>query len=88
MRPFVDAYFGLIVWTALANEGLGANLQHYNPHIDDAIAKEWDIPNNWNLKAQLVFGEPTGDPKEKAMIPVEERMKIFGAQDQKLQSSR
>ena len=30
------------VWTALAENGLGANLQHYNPLIDDDIQKEFD----------------------------------------------
>ncbi len=32
------------VWTALAELGLGANLQHYNPLIDEAVAKEWNLP--------------------------------------------
>ena len=26
-------------WVALSEEGLGANLQHYNPVIDEAVAK-------------------------------------------------
>jgi predicted oxidoreductase (fatty acid repression mutant protein) len=52
------------VWTALAQENIGANLQHYNPVIDEAVAKEWSIPSNWKLRAQLVFGsikEPAGE---------------------------
>ena len=54
------------VWTALAQENIGANLQHYNPVIDDAVAKEWSIPNNWKLRGQLVFGsiEQAAAPKE------------------------
>ncbi len=43
-------------WTALSELGLGANLQHYNPLIDEAVAKEWNIPANWKLRGQLVFG--------------------------------
>ena len=27
------------VWTALAQENIGANLQHYNPVIDEAVAQ-------------------------------------------------
>ncbi|MFN1208784.1 nitroreductase, partial [Enterococcus lactis] len=30
------------VWTGLAENGLGANLQHYNPLIDEDVAKEFD----------------------------------------------
>ncbi|GAW19224.1 hypothetical protein ANO14919_087090 [Xylariales sp. No.14919] len=26
------------VWTMLAAEGLGCNLQHYNPMVDDQVA--------------------------------------------------
>ena len=28
-------------WVALEEAGLGANLQHYNPVIDEAVANEW-----------------------------------------------
>ncbi|MBM7689745.1 nitroreductase [Enterococcus ureilyticus] len=52
------------VWTALAQENIGANLQHYNPVIDEAVAKEWSIPSQWKLRAQLVFGSieaPAGE---------------------------
>lgn len=51
-------------WAALAQENIGANLQHYNPVIDEAVAKEWSIPANWELVAQLVFGsieQPAGE---------------------------
>ncbi|KAF3491630.1 nitroreductase [Arthroderma uncinatum] len=34
------------VWTMLTAEGLGANLQHYNPMVDSAVAKQWDIPED------------------------------------------
>ncbi len=34
-------------WVALSEEGLGANLQHYNPVIDEAVAKRWSI---WKLE--------------------------------------
>jgi predicted oxidoreductase (fatty acid repression mutant protein) len=40
----------------LAQENIGANLQHYNPVIDEAVAAEWSIPANWNLRAQMVIG--------------------------------
>lgn len=67
------------VWTALEAEGLGCNLQHYNPLIDVKVANEWGIDSEWGLKAQMVFGKPTAPPGPKQMIPAEERMKVFGA---------
>lgn len=67
------------VWTALEAEGLGANLQHYNPLIDAKVAETWNVPSDWELSAQLVFGTPAGPPNEKAYKPVEERFKIYGA---------
>lgn len=66
------------VWTALESLGFGANLQHYNPLIDTPVAKQWDIPSEWRLIAQLVFGSPEGEPGEKTQKPIEERVKIFG----------
>lgn len=67
------------VWTALEDEGLGANLQHYNPLVDARVAEEWKVPSSWKLSAQLVFGGKTGGPGDKAFQPVEEKFKAFGA---------
>ena len=67
-----------VIWTALASLDIGANLQHYNPVIDQRVAEAWNIAEDWELNAQMVFGaieQPAGD---KAFKPVEERMKVFG----------
>ena len=45
------------VWNALAEAGVGANIQHYNPVIDEKVAAEWNIPANLVLRAQMPFGE-------------------------------
>ena len=50
------------VWNALAEAGVGANIQHYNPVIDERVAKEWNIPTNLVLRAQMPFGEIVGEP--------------------------
>ena len=63
-----------VIWTALEKEGLGASLQHYNPLIDDQVKEEWDVPCNWELIAQMPFGNPTAPPGEKEFQPVEERV--------------
>ncbi|MBE7180128.1 MAG: nitroreductase family protein [Terriglobus roseus] len=62
------------VWTALAAEGLGCNLQHYGPLTQLKVQEEWKVPVDWTLKAQLVFGKPVGPPREKTFLPVEERV--------------
>ncbi|KAJ5469639.1 hypothetical protein N7539_009257 [Penicillium diatomitis] len=66
------------LWTLLEAEGLGCNLQHYNPMIDARVSQEWKIPLEWRLKAQLVFGKPTGPPREKKFEPLEKRMFVHG----------
>ncbi|KAI0967436.1 Nitroreductase-like protein [Xylaria arbuscula] len=66
-------------WTTLEAEGLGANLQHYNPLIDARVASEWNIPSNWQLTAQLVFGGRAGEAGPKDHLPLEETFKVAGA---------
>ncbi|WP_430604489.1 nitroreductase [Enterococcus sp. DIV1368b] len=65
-------------WVALSEEGLGANLQHYNPVIDEAVAREWSIPTNWKLRAQLVFGSPESPAGEKEYMNDADRFRVFG----------
>lgn len=67
------------VWTALELEGLGANLQHYNPLIDAEVAKTWSLPTSWKLSSQLVVGGRAGEAGPKEFKPVEEKVKVFGA---------
>ncbi|KAK0511617.1 hypothetical protein JMJ35_006190 [Cladonia borealis] len=66
-----------ITWTALETEGLGCNLQHYNPPIDKRLETEFNVPETWSLKAQMVFGKPLAPPKEKEFKPIDTRMKVF-----------
>lgn len=59
------------VWNALAESGVGANIQHYNPVIDERVAKEWNIPTNLVLRAQMPFGEIVGEP-----TPIERKSRL------------
>lgn len=65
-------------WVVLVDKGLGANLQHYNPVIDEAVAKEWNIPSNWKLRSQLVFGSPETPAGEKEYMNDADRFRVFG----------
>lgn len=70
----------LAVWTMLEDMGFGASLQHYNPIIDSAVRKEWNISGTWELIAQMPFGSPAEDMLQKTFLPMEERIFTFGCQ--------
>ena len=72
-----SAMHQLAVWTMLEDAGFGAALQHYNPLIDEAVAKEWQLPETWELIAQMPFGAPLQEPGAKEFNPIEERVRIF-----------
>lgn len=65
------------IWTALTDLGLGVNLQHYNPLIDDEVKKLTGVPEEWKLIAQMPFGHPLQKPDPIEKAPIEERVKIF-----------
>lgn len=66
------------LWVALEAEGFGANLQHYNPIVDRKAQETWNVPLDWKLRAQLVFGGKAGEPGEKEFKPIEERLFVHG----------
>lgn len=65
------------VWAALADAGLGASLQHYNPLVDAAAAAQWQLPAHWRLRAQMPFGTHQGGFGDKAFIDDAERFRVF-----------
>jgi len=65
------------VWTALSEQNVGASLQHYNPIVDAEIAEIFDIPANWKLRAQLVFGSIEAPAGEKTFMAEADRFKTF-----------
>jgi len=64
-------------WTALSEIGVGASLQHYNPIIDAEVAETFDIPANWKLRAQLVFGSIEAAAGDKTYMDDAVRFKTF-----------
>jgi predicted oxidoreductase (fatty acid repression mutant protein) len=72
-----NAMHQLVIWTALEAEGLGANLQHYNPLIDEKVKTNWKLPETWKLVAQMPFGNPTAPAGDKEFKPLDERLKVF-----------
>ena len=65
------------VWTALAEQQIGASLQHYNPLIDDAIHQVFNLPADWQLRAEMPFGSIEAPAGEKAQLDDEEMFKLI-----------
>lgn len=65
------------VWTVLANAGIGASLQHYNPLVDADVQKEWGVPANWKLRAQMPFGSNEAPIGDKTFMDDNQRFKVF-----------
>lgn len=73
-----SAMLQFAVWTALAQMGFGASLQHYNPLIDSAVATHWGINPTWRLMAQMPFGTPLTAPTPKEQhLPLQSRRLVF-----------
>lgn len=66
-----------IIWDALAEKNIGASLQHYNPLIDAEVTKTWNLPQSWNLIAQMPFGSIEKQADVKTFEPIEKRVKAF-----------
>src|SRR5690606_4542785 len=64
------------VWTALANANIGASLQHYSPLIEQEVARTWDVPASWKLRAQMPFGSNEQPFGEKAFMDDADRFKV------------
>lgn len=66
------------IWTAFSEAGLGASLQHYNPLIDEAVRKAFEIPESWKLLAEMPVGDivtPTGNTER---MEAQDRVKVLG----------
>lgn len=66
----------LVIWSALSENGIGGSLQHYNPVIDEHVAKAFDIDASWSLRAQMPFGGATDTKQQKDALPLEERILV------------
>ena len=65
------------VWNALADKLVGANLQHYNPLIDNAVKVRWNVPASYRLVAQLVFGGIAAPAGNQQRQPAVDRVRVI-----------
>ena len=56
--------------------GIGANVQHYNPVIDNAVKKLFNVPENFVLVAQMPFGGIGSEPAPKEKEDIGKRVKL------------
>jgi len=79
-RPWAEQQNGMLqlaIWVALENEGLGVNLQHYNPLIDEEVKATWGLPKEWKLRAEMVYGEKLAEPDERDHQAIDTRVLTF-----------
>lgn len=66
----------IAIWTALRELNVGANIQHYNPVIDKAVAKLFNVPENYTLIAQMPFGGIVEEPAPKDKEDISLRVRV------------
>ena len=64
------------IWAGLRELGVGANIQHYNPIIDDVVKKLFGLPESFQLIAQMPFGGIAKDPDAKEKEDITKRIMI------------
>lgn len=65
------------MWTELRSKNIGASLQHYNPVIDAAVKEMFNIPEKWELIAEMPFGEILEEPEVKEKMDINDKVKIY-----------
>ncbi|MDD7463552.1 MAG: nitroreductase family protein [Anaerococcus sp.] len=64
------------IWSVLEELGLGVNIQHYNPIIDDMVKEMFDVDKDYVLLGQMVYGNITGPADEKEKEDIKKRVKV------------
>ena len=67
----------LSLWTALRELGIGATVQHYNPVIDEAVRKRFDLPGHYKMVAQMPFGGIAEEPEPKKKEDISLRVQVI-----------
>ncbi|MBK5201264.1 MAG: nitroreductase family protein [Spirochaetaceae bacterium] len=67
----------LSIWSGLKELSIGASIQHYNPIIDKMVKELFDIPENYELNAQMPFGGINTEPSPKDKEDISLRVKFL-----------
>lgn len=80
MRIWTQQANGMLqymIWQTLAENDVGASLQHYNELIEKKVNALFDLPKTWELVAQMPFGAIESEPMEKTFLPLNERIRVL-----------
>lgn len=66
-----------IIWAGLEEMGLGVSLQHYTELIEEEIKKEFNIPENLKMVAQMPFGKKMAEADPKDYANAENRFQVI-----------
>ena len=72
-----SAMLQYMIWTLLAENNIGASLQHYNPLIDQDIKSTFNIPSSWKLIAQMPFGNILKPAENKSFLDINKRFAVY-----------
>lgn len=61
------------IWTGLEAVGYAASLQHMEMNVNP----QWNVPESWELIAQMPFGKQAQEITEKSIVPAEEKLIII-----------
>lgn len=67
------------VWSGLRTLGIGANLQHYNPLIDQKVKETFGIPDGYRLISQMPFGKVVREAPRKPRLDPNDTVKVAHA---------
>ncbi|MCI6989447.1 MAG: nitroreductase family protein [Campylobacter sp.] len=65
------------LWNAFASLEIGANLQHYNPVINELVREKFELSNDFKLLAQMPFGGILHTPEAKEKEDISKRVIFF-----------
>ena len=63
-------------WAGLRDKEIGASLQHYNELIESYVKETYNLPDSWDLKAQMPFGSIEKGSEEKDHMDLKKRFMI------------
>lgn len=72
-----SAMLQISIWSGLREMNIGANIQHYNPVIDEMVKKLYNLPESYVLIAEMPFGEIISEPEPKEKEDINKRVKII-----------
>lgn len=72
-----SAMLQFMIWSAFADNNIGASLQHYNPLIDQMVEKTFNTDKSWELVAQMPFGGIKTIPQPHIVENLTQKISIF-----------